>query len=341
MTGWTPTVSSLFRNIEVLVAARAPRSYALRLGLSWGFGLPADGRTAFTEFSLPLQAADPLPDLWRRRGGVDVTAHADPTGAGMDDHQRATGNPVIAVVDSFHLPYRPAHGRVHSSRTVVVRPADAGHVLVDDCWQPSYRGLLHRRHLADARRSAAPADPELEPVFSGVRVPAEWFDVRVRPFAVEDPAGWATGMLATLAGEMTPPGSVPGAVFGLAAIRDLADALDGRIERRTLALVLRAELSRRRYLCSTLRNLLILAGRPDTVDDVDRYQQGLRHLQAARDVMIKTLRSRRPEYETYLRARCHDALAGEERLLAALAAAGLPCAPARPEPAEAEAVGGP
>jgi hypothetical protein len=84
--------------------------------------------------------------------------------------------------------------------------------------------------------------------------------------------------------------------------------------RRTLALVLRTELSSRRYLCSTLRNAL--AEHPGLREAVDRYQDGLRHLQAARDVAVKSLRHNRSQYDAYLADRCRDAVANEERLMA-------------------------
>jgi hypothetical protein len=91
-----------------------------------------------------------------------------------------------------------------------------------------------------------------------------------------------------------------------------------------VALVLRAELSSRRYLCALLGNAVRLAGLPALVADVDRYQDGLRHLQAARDVQIKTLRAARAAYDAYVLDRCRDALANEERLLTAITAANPP-----------------
>jgi len=333
-TGWTPGANTLYRNVEILAAAQAPRSYALRLGLAWGFGLPTDGRSDLTEFSFPLRPADDVPSLLRARGGLRVDSHEDPAGTELDDHLRATGEPVIAVVDSFALPYRPAYGRVHSSRTIIVEPLDRDHVLVDDYWEPTYRGPMHRRDLDIARRSEAVADLPLEPIFHGGQGQAQWFTVTVDPFPVGDPARWATEMIGTLVREMTAPADpvdAPGVSFGLAALRELVDlmaaggdALWPAVPRRTLALVLRAELSVRRYLCVLLRNAVRLAGWPALVLDVDQYEQGLRHLQAARDVLTKSLRGDRTEYDGYVLARLRDALAMEERLLAALTGAGLP-----------------
>jgi hypothetical protein len=222
---WTPSVNTLYRNIEVLAVARGPRSVHLRLGPRWGFGLPEAGRDELTEYSFPLQPDGDLPGLLRRRGGLVIGCHDDPSGTAMTDHLRRTGQPVVAVVDAYHLPYRPAFRRVHSSRTIVVEPAGPDHVRVDDCWEPSFRGLLPRRDLDAARCSAAVADPLLEPVFYGVRGPAQWFTVAVEPFPVTDPADWARRILGELVAEITTAKRTAGASFGLAALRELVDLL--------------------------------------------------------------------------------------------------------------------
>jgi hypothetical protein len=212
-------------------------------------------------------------------------------------------------VDSFFLPYRPAFGRVHSSRSLIVEAVDDERMLVDDCWSPAYRGWVHRRDVEAARHSPAVADPLLEPVFSGVHGEAEWFTVAVRRFPVTDRRAGAHSIVELLITDMTTDLRTPGARFGLDAMREML-----AVPRRTLALVLRAELSSRRYLCSSLRNAF--AEQPDMCDAVDRYQDGLRHLQAARDVAVKSLRHNRAEYDAYLADRCRAALANEERLLA-------------------------
>jgi hypothetical protein len=340
MTAWMPSVSSLYRNVEVLAAARSPRSCSLRLGLSWGFGLPNDVQSDLTEFSFPLRPAGDLPDLLRRRGGLGIRRHDDPSGMAMHDYLHTTGEPAVAVVDSFHLPYRPAYGRVHSSRTIIVAAAEGGHIRVDDCWEPTYRGLLRSRDLDAARRSRAEADPLLEPIFSGVQADAEWFTVSVEPVLVDDLSRWAATTIGVLVQEITGAVRTVGASFGLAALREMVEVLaEGgdapwqMVPRRTLALVLRAELSSRRYLCTLLGNAVTLVGQPTLVEDVELYREGLRHFQAARDVLVKSLRHDRAEYDEFVLARCRDALSNEERLLAAITAADLPAAPA-PEEAE-------
>jgi len=342
VTAWTPSVSTLYRNVEVLAAARSPRSYSLRLGMSWGFGLPNDGRSNFTEFSFPLRPAGDLPDLLRRRGGLDIRRHDDPSGVTMHEYLHVTGEPVVAVVDSFYLPYRPAYGRVHSSRTIIAGPAEGDRVWVDDCWEPTYRGLLRRRDLDAARWSRAEADPLLEPIFSDVQTDAEWFTVSVEPLLINDPARWAATTIRLLVHEMTTAVRTVGASFGLAALREMVGVLaEGGdapwrvVSRRTMALVLRAELSSRRYLCTLLRNAVTLAGHPSLIDDVNLYQEGLWHFQAARDVLVKSLRHGCAEYDKFVVTRCRDALSNEERLLAAIEAAGLPAAPLPEEAAEA------
>lgn len=334
MISWTPSVSSLYRNVELLASARSPRSAAMRLGLSWGFGLPDDGRRDLTEFSFPLRPAGDLPSLLRRRGGLDVCRHDDPDGRALHRYLRLAAEPVIAVVDSFYLPYRPAYGRVHSSRTIIIEGREGDQVLVDDCWEPTYRGPLEIRHLEAARRSEAEADPLLEPVFTDVQGDAEWFSVSVRPIPLDDPARWAVTMIGMLIQEITVPEQRAGTRFGLAALRETVESLAGgggvrwqRVPRRTLALTLRAELSSRKYLCSLLKNAVTLTGQPSLMEYVEQYQSGLRHFQAARDVLVKSLRNDRVEYDDFIVAECRDALVNEERLIAVLTAAGLPWVP--------------
>lgn len=340
MISWAPSVSSLYRNVELLASARSPRSSAMRLGLSWGFGLPEGGRHDLTEFSFPLRSAGDLPSLLRRRGGLDVCRHDDPDGRAMHRYLRMTAEPVIAVVDSFYLPYRPAYGRVHSSRTIIIEGREGDQVRVDDCWEPTYRGLLQIRHLEAARRSRAEADPLLEPVFTGVQGDAEWFSVSVRPIPLDDPVRWAVTMIGTLIREITVPEQGAGTRFGLVALRETVESLAGgsgcrwqEVPRRTLALTLRAELSSRRYLCPLLKNAATLAGQPALTAHVEQYQSGLRHFQAARDVLVKSLRNDRAEYDDFILARCRDALLNEERLIAVLTAAGLPWVPVPEEAA--------
>jgi hypothetical protein len=343
MNTWAPSVNTLYRNAEMIGAGRVPRSISLRLGLSWGFGLPKDGRRGLTEYSFPLRSASDAPDalglpqLLRQRGGVDIRRQADPHGDAMYGYLQAASDPVVAVVDSFYLPYRPAYGRVHSSRTVLVAKLEGSIVYVDDCWEPAYRGPLAIRHLDAARRSPAAASQLLEPIFFGIQGEAEWFTVSVAPLPLDDPARWAIAMVGALAAEIETQRQSPGMSFGLAAMRELVEMLAGQpevvwemIPRRTLALVLRAELSSRRYLCTFLRNAGKLAGSPALITAADRYQEGLRHFQAARDVLVKTLRHDRDVYDEFILARCRDALANEEQLATSIAAAGL-SAPAVPE----------
>ncbi|NUT50852.1 MAG: hypothetical protein HOV94_26620 [Saccharothrix sp.] len=327
---WTPSVNTLYRNIEVLAATHCPRSHQLRLGPRWGFGLPTGEVTGLTEYSFPLHPDGDLPGLLRRRGGLVIGCHDDPSGDALHEHLRDTGEPAVVVVDSYHLPYRPAFGQVHSSRTIIVAPARDGHVLVDDCWEPTFRGLLRRDDLDAARRSVAAADPALEPVFSGVAGPAQWFTVAAEEVPVPDPRRWACQLVDELVADITTTRHAAGARFGLDALRELVEllAVGGDapwrvLSRRDLAVVLRAELSSRRYLCVLLRAAARLADRPGLAADVDRYQEGLRHFQAARDTQLKTVRAARPGYDAHVADRCRDALANEERLLAAVVAARL------------------
>src|SRR4051812_28297708 len=159
-----PAVSSSFRNLCVLVEDHAPRSAALLLGCRWSFALPAPAlRAELTEYSLP-SGPDRYPAAVARRTGLRILEHAGDEPAELGQHLAAGGAAVVAV-DCFHLSHRPAFGRVHSTRTLLVRPGrTAGEVLVDDAWDPAYRGPVPWAELQRARFSDAPLNPVREPV---------------------------------------------------------------------------------------------------------------------------------------------------------------------------------
>ena len=59
---------------------------------------------------------------------------------------------VIAAVDNFHLPFRPAYGDVHAAHLVVVYGLDEtrGVVYVSDAMPPAFRGAVRSRSSAAA-----------------------------------------------------------------------------------------------------------------------------------------------------------------------------------------------
>jgi hypothetical protein len=116
--------------------------------------------------------------------------------------------------------------------------------------------------------------------------------------------------------------------YGIQALRKFAGWLEERLAgpadeslaaRRGASLLLRPELTSRLYLGVFLRNAAHLLGDAGLKEEVERYRTDLGHLQAAMDVLTKTIRTRRPEYDDFIRHHLGRARENEERLLAALA----------------------
>jgi hypothetical protein len=135
------SVSSVYRNIETLVSEQSPRSGQAMLGARWGFGLPSKSAYQLAEYSFPFDRRSYLEKL-RARVGLAILVHEGDHPRRLKDHLEA-GLAAIVAVDSFYLPYRPAYGRVHSSRTVILRRGGRPEeVHVEDCWMPGYIGSL-------------------------------------------------------------------------------------------------------------------------------------------------------------------------------------------------------
>lgn len=323
------TVSSMFTNLERVACSHSPRSGQAMLGARFAFALP-DAETAreLTEYSLPM-GPEPFSDVLYRRTGIRITEHRGDDTDGLYEYI-AGGATAVVVVDSFFLRYRPAFGRVHSHRTILVRGGRrAGEVWVDDAWPPGYRGPLLQEELEGARYSPVPLDREREPIYAGRAIAGEWFSVSFSPVVAGSPSDWGSELLRTLYEEATTTTEVDGVTFGVSAwqpfVRGLADTIAGspadRFDRtREASLLLRTEISARVYLCALLFLLSGLTGDRGLREATSRYQSGLKELEAARDVLTKSLAFTRPEYTSYILDRLSGAQASEQRLIDGLRA---------------------
>lgn len=298
-------MSSVFANLRQLLPKPA------LLGARATFAWPKEAMP-LTEFSLPLSPRGYAATL-ERRTGVVLRWHR---GESLYDHL-ASGRGAVVVVDSHHLPYRPAFGRVHSHRTILVRPSNAaGCVEVDDPWPPAFRGPLPIADLERARFADVPLDPLLEPVFAGQPVSGEWLSASITAPSIDDET-----LLAELAGDLAACGEDDEGRFGLGAMRAFALSLasDTTVETaRRASLLLRAEHASRVQLCALLRAASEWLGAPPLRRIADRYQQRLRAMELARDVLTKSLRHPRMEYRRFVLDRLSDAADAEEQLLAEL-----------------------
>ena len=168
------------------VVARAGADPLTVLGAGWRFlHLPGDVRSE--EFYYPCPAGE--------SGGAYLGAALAPhhelharwwQPADEDDLWRevretlADDRLVIAAVDNFHLPFRPAYGDVHAAHLVVVYGLDEvrGLVYVSDAMPPAFRGAVPIEAFLRSWGSANPADVQ-DSFFSDSRIGRRCLDVRL------------------------------------------------------------------------------------------------------------------------------------------------------------------
>jgi hypothetical protein len=165
--------------------ARAGADPLAVLGASWRFlHLPGDVRSE--EFYYPCPANESGPDL-----GAALAPHHELHSrwwqpADEDDlfweirEALADDRPVIAAVDNFHLPFRPAYGDVHAAHLVVVYGLDEvrGLVYVSDAMPPAFRGAVPIEAFLRSWGSTNPTDVQ-DAFFSDSRIGRRCLDVRL------------------------------------------------------------------------------------------------------------------------------------------------------------------
>jgi hypothetical protein len=274
-------VSSLWFNMEALLATALSNRWA-RILLGVCGGAANYCAPDLTEFELPATLAGRL----ERRASVRLEARTDRPGQPALRAWLASEGAAIVAVDSFHLRYRPAFGRVHSGRTIIVRRGSvAGSVGIEDRWPPAWRGEIPLRELEAARSSQVPLDPCREPVFAGVPLGMRWWSFSGPEAPPADITAWLRGRLADLAldeGEGGPEGAT--ALILRAAAAAVTDTPAGS---RRLSLLLRAELSSRAYVAALLEAASSMLGDGLLAGSLDRLFRGLDRAGEARDLLIK------------------------------------------------------
>jgi hypothetical protein len=90
----------------------------------------------------------------------------------------AANQPVIAAVDNFYLPFRPAFGDVHAAHLIVVWGLDVrrGLVYIADAMPPSYHGHMPTENFLRAWTSVNPSD-EQDVFFSDTQIDRRFLTV--------------------------------------------------------------------------------------------------------------------------------------------------------------------
>lgn len=173
-------ISCLQATVGSLLAREGADPLAV-LGAGWKFlHLPGDVRSE--EFYYPCaddelgDALAPHHDLsarwWRPADESDVWREVRET--------LAEDRLVIAAVDNFHLPFRPAYGDVHAAHLVVIYGLDEarGVVHVSDAMPPAFRGAVPIDAFLRSWGSANPTDAQ-DAFFSDSKIGRRCLDVRL------------------------------------------------------------------------------------------------------------------------------------------------------------------
>lgn len=134
--------------------------------------------------------------------------------------------PIVAV-NNFHLPFRPAYQDVHAAHLLIVTGRDEGRdsYEVVDPMPPAFAGELPREVLERARAQLAVGD-DSDPFFAGLRPAWRWLEVIADGPQPALTWPWMQTVLQDNIEALRTPGQ------GLAALRQLLDALPGAIARR-------------------------------------------------------------------------------------------------------------
>jgi hypothetical protein len=206
---WCRDLVSCLQSTFATVLGHAGHDPLEALGAHWEFRFrPGDVRPE--EFYYPcavpgdlaasLAPHHPVSSPWRRpradAGGDTAASMADIIEA------LAGGQLVIAAVDNFYLPFRPAFGDVHAAHLIVVYGVDlaAEQVHVSDAMPPAFRGPIDVADFTRAWSSANPADAQ-DVFFSDARIDRRFMTLAIgEPFPKLDRPMLKAVLTANLAG---------------------------------------------------------------------------------------------------------------------------------------------
>jgi hypothetical protein len=239
---WCRDLVSCLQSTFATVLAHAGHDPLEVLGAHWEFRYkPGDVRTE--EFYYPCAVAGDLAASLAPHYPVNSSWH-QPAGAGTEDPVAAMDeiiavldedHLVIAAVDNYYLPFRPAFGDVHAAHLIVVFGVDLelGLIYVSDAMPPAFRGSIPVADFVRAWSSGNPADVQ-DVFFSDARIDRRFMTVKIEePFPVLDRAMLRTVLASNLAAFRAGSGldwtGLDGLGRFLAALLDACASGDGRL----------------------------------------------------------------------------------------------------------------
>lgn len=243
---WTRDLGSCLQAVFATLLLCRGQDPVSVLGAAWDFRYePDDWRSE--EFYYPCGDRS-LAESLAPYHPMTSTWHRGPAGGdGLEPlrEELRAGRLPIAVVDNFHLPFRPAFQDVHAGHLLVVAGIDDDQqvVHVSDAQPPEFQGPIPLGDFLHAWGSPNPADVQ-DAFFSSSPADRRWLRVELTgPFPAPD-RRWLSGVLAENARRLRRPD--PGRLWtGLPGVARYVD--------RVLAL---AETD---FMAATLEELYVLS----------------------------------------------------------------------------------
>ncbi len=229
---WYRDLVSCLQATFATVLLHAGREPLAALGAAWGFYC-RPGEVTTEEFyygcrhgSLGASLAPHHPVASRWHAGPDGS---DPL-APLRDQVGAARLP-IAVVDNYHLPFRPAWHDVHAAHLLVVYGFGDGTVEVSDAMPPAFQGPIPVEDFLRSWGSTNPRD-EQDDFFSNAAIGRRWLEVTLgEPWPVED-RPWLRSVLQSNLDDLAGGGDgLAGGLLGLPGLRGFLDELLARAGR--------------------------------------------------------------------------------------------------------------
>ncbi|MBM7172724.1 hypothetical protein JQK87_30920 [Streptomyces sp. G44] len=179
---WYRDTISCLQGTFATALLRAGHDPLHALGLHWEFRY-RPGQVTSEEFSFPCPPGVELATALLPHHPVRSSWHqASGAGDGVAEllGRLDRGRTVIAAVDNFHLPFRPAYHDVHAAHLLVVSGIDPenGTVTVADAMPPEFHGAIPLTAFLNAWTSGNPSD-EQDAFFSDTRIDRRYLTVEV------------------------------------------------------------------------------------------------------------------------------------------------------------------